>query len=62
MPRPRKPEGQARERLLQVRVLEKEYASFKEAAEQSGLDLSAWVRERLIQAYRKEVNPPRKSS
>lgn len=60
MVRPRKPEGETRERLLQVRVLEREYATFKDAAEQSGLDLSAWVRERLIQASRKEVKPPRK--
>jgi len=61
MARPRKPEGQTRERLLQVRVLEKEYSSFKEAAEQSGLDLSAWVRERLVQALRKELKLPQKT-
>jgi hypothetical protein len=40
--------------MLQVRLQESEYLTFKEAAEQSGLDVSAWVRERLIQAARKE--------
>jgi len=45
----------ARAKLLQVRVLEREYSFFKEAAEESGLDLSAWVRERLLQAARKEL-------
>jgi hypothetical protein len=55
MARPTKPEGEAREKLLQVRLLEREYADFKEAADQSGLDLSAWVRERLRQAVRREL-------
>lgn len=55
MPRPPKPQGQARDKLLQVRVKQREYASFKEAAEESGLDLSAWVRERLLQAARQEM-------
>jgi predicted HicB family RNase H-like nuclease len=55
MARPPKRPGQARDKLLQVRVQECEYVSFKEAAEQSGLDLSAWVRERLRQAARKEL-------
>lgn len=54
MARPKKISGQARDKLLQVRVLEREYSSFKGAAEESGLDLSSWVRERLLQAARRE--------
>ena len=55
MARPPKAEGMARAKLLQVRVLEREYSFFKSAAEESGLDLSAWVRKRLLQAARKEL-------
>ncbi len=40
---------------MQVRVQPKEYESFKEAAGASGLDLSAWVRQQLIQAARREM-------
>jgi len=57
MARPRKPKGHGRDKLLQVRVQGREYVSFKEAAESSGLDLSAWVRERLLQAAKKELRP-----
>ena len=56
MARPRKPKGAARGKLLQVRLQDREYLSFKQAAESCGLDLSAWVRERLIQATRKELS------
>lgn len=45
----------ARDRLMQVRVREREYRSFKEAAELSGLDLSAWVRQQLLQAARRDA-------
>jgi uncharacterized protein (DUF1778 family) len=55
MARPLKPEGQARAKLLQVRVQDKEYERFRRAADQNGLDVSAWVRERLLQAARKEL-------
>lgn len=62
MARPKKAAGQTRAKLMQVRVQQDEYVSFREAAEQSGLDLSAWVRERLLQAARKEakLDPPLK--
>lgn len=53
--RPKKKAGESREKLLQVRVQGVEYKTFKQAAEQSGLDLSAWVRERLRIAARKEL-------
>jgi hypothetical protein len=55
MARPKKAAGQSREKLLQVRLKPGEYLSFKEAAQCVGLDLSAWVRERLIQAARREA-------
>ena len=55
MVRPKKEEGASRDKLMQVRVQAREYKSFKEAAELSGLDLSAWVRQQLLQAARKEM-------
>jgi len=55
MARPKKEEGASRDKLMQVRVQTREYKSFKEAAELSGLDLSAWVRQQLLQAARKEL-------
>jgi hypothetical protein len=62
MARPTKNEGEARDKLLQVRLKNREYSDFQEAAEQCGLDLSAWVRERLIQAARKESSDDAKVS
>ena len=59
MARPKKPEGQARAKLLQVRLLDGEYVVFKEAAVSAGLDLSAWVRERLRYAARKDLRAAR---
>lgn len=50
MARPRKTKGDARGKLMQVRVQNREYEVFKEAAEAAGLDLSAWVRSRLRDA------------
>jgi antitoxin component of RelBE/YafQ-DinJ toxin-antitoxin module len=41
--------------VLQVRVQEAEKRSFHAAAELAGLDLSAWVRERLRLLARKEL-------
>lgn len=55
MARPIKPAGASRDKMLQVRLKDREYSDFQDAAEQCGLDLSAWVRERLIQAARKEA-------
>ncbi len=55
MARPLKKEGDARDQLMQVRVQEREYGSFKRAADAAGLDLSAWVRERLRRIARKEL-------
>ncbi|HEX3147138.1 MAG TPA: hypothetical protein VHR66_03595 [Gemmataceae bacterium] len=60
MARPKKPPGEGRDKLLQVRLQEGEYISFKEAAARSGLDLSAWIRERLAIAASKEVRRSKK--
>jgi hypothetical protein len=55
MARPKKPDGESREKLMQVRVQDSEHKLFKSAAIKSGLDLSSWVRERLLQAARRET-------
>lgn len=55
MARPRKPKGEGRDKLLQVRLQDGEYISFKRAADHSGLDLSAWVREQLLQAAQRNA-------
>lgn len=55
MARPKKKPEESRAKLLQVRLQGREYEVFKEAAEQSGLDLSAWVRERLRNAARSDL-------
>jgi hypothetical protein len=53
MARPRKEPGTARDKLMQIRVKAQEYESFREAADLSGLDLSAWVRQQLLLASRR---------
>jgi uncharacterized protein (DUF1778 family) len=53
--RGRPPKDQARRRLLEVRLDESEKQAFKDAAELSGLGLSTWVRERLRQVARREL-------
>ncbi len=47
--------GKRREELLQVRVADVEKEAFEEAANLSGLALSAWVRERLRLNAAKEL-------
>jgi hypothetical protein len=51
--RPRK--ANTREEYLEVRLDVQEKQAFKEAADLAGLAVSAWVRERLRQAARKEL-------
>ena len=53
--RPPKGAGKAKAEFLQVRVDEAEKRAFNAAAELAGLDLSAWVRERLRLLARKEL-------
>ena len=55
MARPKKEQGKARNRLMQVRLQESEIDVFREAADLAGLDLSSWVRERLRRVARKET-------
>jgi len=53
--RPPKQKGSGKTRYLQVRVTDPEKAAFDAAAELAGLDMSAWVRERLRAVARTEL-------
>jgi hypothetical protein len=53
--RPPKGFGKTKAVFLQVRVDESEKETFHAAAELAGLDLSAWVRERLRLSARNEL-------
>jgi len=53
--RGRPPKDQTRGDYLEVRLDEKEKQAFKDAAELSGLAMSAWTRERLRAAAKKEL-------
>ena len=54
MGRPRKPAESSRSRLLQVRLVDREYELFRLAAEKANLGLSVWVRQHLRRAA---INP-----
>jgi uncharacterized protein (DUF1778 family) len=53
--RPRKPRGQTKAEILIVRLAPDEKATFNVAADLAGQDLSVWVRDRLRQVARKEL-------
>ena len=53
--RPPKQPGKAKADHLQVRLEPAEKEAFTTAAQLAGIDLSAWVRERLRTASRKEL-------
>ena len=53
--RPPVPGGEAKADYLEVRLDSAEKEAFKSAAETAGLALSAWVRERLRRAAKKEL-------
>jgi uncharacterized protein (DUF1778 family) len=53
--RPPKGSESVRSIHLDMRIGPAEKATFKAAAELSGLDLSAWIRERLRQVARREL-------
>ena len=55
MVRPKKKKSISHNKLMQVRLQQKEYRLFKKAADNAGLDLSAWVRERLRTVVMKEL-------
>jgi uncharacterized protein (DUF1778 family) len=53
--RPPKTEERRKAEYLDIRLEASEKEAFKDAAEVAGLDLSAWVRERLRSIARKEL-------
>lgn len=53
--RPKKAPGRTKDEYLDIRLEASEKQAFKDAAELAGLDLSAWIRERLRLASRKEL-------
>jgi hypothetical protein len=54
--------GKSKAEYLEVRLESSEKEAFKEAAELAGLALSAWVRERLRLAARKELEEAGRSA
>ena len=55
MGKPPKDPNRKRDLFLQVRVVDAEKRTFQAAAELAGLDVSGWVRERLRDAARREL-------
>ncbi len=55
MPRPKKEEAEVRGKLLQVRLTDDEHKLFRGAAKSSGLDMSSWVRVRLLAVSRRDL-------
>jgi uncharacterized protein (DUF1778 family) len=53
--RPKKDPNRAKGEYLDIRLEAAEKQAFRDAAELAGLDLSAWVRERLRATARKEL-------
>jgi len=53
--RPKKDPARAKGDYLDIRLEVSEKRAFRDAAELAGLDLSAWVRERLRSVARKEL-------
>jgi uncharacterized protein (DUF1778 family) len=53
--RPKKDADRTKAETLDVRIEPAEKQAFKDAADLAGLAVSAWVRERLRQAARKEL-------
>jgi len=54
--RPKKPRNIVKKRVIQVRLLKKEKETFEDAANLAGLSLSSWIRERLRNTARKELD------
>jgi hypothetical protein len=53
--RPEKPDGDRKGGILQVRVDDREKATFDAAAKLNGLDMSSWVRLRLRESAMREL-------
>jgi uncharacterized protein (DUF1778 family) len=53
--RPKNPENSVKKRILQVRIKQEEKDTFEDASHLAGLSCSSWMRERLRDAARKEL-------
>lgn len=53
--RPKKPPGEARKLLFQIRMTEEERAVIEQAATAKSLDASAWARSELLDLARKII-------
>lgn len=53
--RPKKPPGEARGKLFQIRVTEEERTLIEQAANVKSLDASAWARSELLSLARKVI-------
>lgn len=53
--RPPKPPGETLGELLQIRIADDERAAYQQAADKTGMTFSAWVRDRLNKAARRDA-------
>lgn len=53
--RPQKSENLVKKRILQVRLLQAEKDAFEDAAKLAGLPCASWMRTRLREAAKKEL-------
>jgi predicted HTH domain antitoxin len=58
--RPQKPENSVKKRILQVRLLQEEKDAFEDAAKLAGLSCASWMRTRLREIARKELEAAQK--
>jgi hypothetical protein len=47
--------GEAKGAVLQIRLTEAQRAEYAQAAERAGMSLSAWIRDRLAKASKREA-------
>lgn len=53
--RPSKPKNSVKKKMLQVRLLQEEKATFEDAAKLAGLTYAGWARSRLKEIAKKEL-------
>jgi len=58
--RPQKPDNLVKKRVLQVRLLKVEKDTFEEAAKLAGLPCASWMRTRLRETAKKELEAANK--
>jgi hypothetical protein len=58
--RPENPENLVKNRVVQVRLLQVEKDTFEDAAKLAGLSCSSWIRTRLREAARKDLEAANK--